>query len=938
MTVPQDVPGTHPIGWPEPVDAHTPPPTVRFLSLPLPASGSAVAAVATRVPATGSGVPESSLVSGYVRASAPPTMPHPGETFLGFRLVEELGRGSFARVFLAKQDSLAGREVAVKVTLRPTREADRLARLQHTNVVPVYSVHDAAPVQLICMPYLGRRTIADLLQSRRRSQKSPGLSTRNGTRARRASATVAGSRPGSHGSTPGVQPAAAAPRTADAPGGELIGDVGAVLRTLAQLADGLAHAHARGILHLDLKPANVLLADTGEPMLLDFNLSFDAAEVCRELVGGTVPYMAPEQILDMRTHGNGNVDARTDLYALGVMTFEMLTGAHPFPATSKTLADFDGLVAARRRGPPPVRPLNLDVTPAVEAIVRKLLAPEPSDRYQTAADLRDDVRRQLADRPLKFAADRSVRERVVKWRRRNPRVLVGMVVAVVLALAGGAGAVAHQASEAQADAVAETQARRLRDALDATRLDLILPNDSASRARGMAKAEELLAGYGLPNDPEWRRKPAFHRIAPNERPAVAADLGELLLLLGHARWEQVRHAPDDAGRRAVATDALQYNQIAEGCFVGSPAPAFVARQRSELGGEAAAALPPTPPATARDYFLDAVSHSAVGRYATATPLFGRAVAAQPNHAAAQFLLANCLHQTGQHQRAVERYDVARALLPTDMRPSFQRGLVFLILEKYAAADDEFTAAINLAPALGELYRTRATVRQRLGRLADAERDLSAALSRGASPVRVLTTRAELRQALGDPVGAAADRDTVAEYRPVDANDFLIRGQSRTATDPTAALADFKAALEMNPRSRRAALRQAGVLAEQLGDPVAALTVATRATILFPEDAPIRVAKAVLLARLGRRDEAHREAALARELSDDLDVTYHRACVFALTSKSHPADASVALSLLRQAYRDGYRDKSRYAADHDIDPIRSLPEFEVFLGAVAELSR
>ena len=83
-----------------------------------------------------------------------------GDTFLGFTLVEELGQGAFARVFLAHQQSLAGRPVALKVTLRPTREAERLARLQHTNVVPVYSVHNAPPVQVICMPFRGRRTIA----------------------------------------------------------------------------------------------------------------------------------------------------------------------------------------------------------------------------------------------------------------------------------------------------------------------------------------------------------------------------------------------------------------------------------------------------------------------------------------------------------------------------------------------------------------------------------------------------------------------------------------------------------------------------------------------------------------------------------------------------------------------------------------------------------
>src|SRR5580698_7273326 len=81
-----------------------------------------------------------------------------GDRIQGFELVEELGQGAFARVFLAKQESLAHRPVALKVTLRPTREAERLARLQHTHIVPVYSIHDAAPIQVICMPFLGRRT------------------------------------------------------------------------------------------------------------------------------------------------------------------------------------------------------------------------------------------------------------------------------------------------------------------------------------------------------------------------------------------------------------------------------------------------------------------------------------------------------------------------------------------------------------------------------------------------------------------------------------------------------------------------------------------------------------------------------------------------------------------------------------------------------------
>ncbi len=101
----------------------------------------------------------------------------------------------------------------------------------------------------------------------------------------------------------------------------------------ARLADGLGHAHERGILHRDLKPANILLADDGQPMLLDFNLSEDLKLRSRApaaFIGGTLPYMAPEQLQAFQ-HGTCGGDARSDIFSLGVILYELLTGEHPFP-------------------------------------------------------------------------------------------------------------------------------------------------------------------------------------------------------------------------------------------------------------------------------------------------------------------------------------------------------------------------------------------------------------------------------------------------------------------------------------------------------------------------------------------------------------------------------------------------------------------------------
>ena len=136
---------------------------------------------------------------------------------------------------------------------------------------------------------------------------------------------------------------------------EKLSHVEAVLWIGARLADALVHSHARGILHLDLKPENILLADDGQPMLLDFNLSIDLRDtVSMELarIGGTLPYMSPEQIEAFRG-GKREIDARSDLYSLGVILFELLTKNSPFQRRAGRLENvLNGMVVDRRKDAP----------------------------------------------------------------------------------------------------------------------------------------------------------------------------------------------------------------------------------------------------------------------------------------------------------------------------------------------------------------------------------------------------------------------------------------------------------------------------------------------------------------------------------------------------------------------------------------------------------
>jgi hypothetical protein len=303
-------------------------------------------------------------------------LPHVGDQFLDYRLLAELGAGSFGRAFLAER---AGRRVALKVG--PALGAEPLFRLRHANIVPVEEVFHVGSFRGVVMPYLGGITLAHVLKAVAGLPEPPI----------RGVALFAATRPEL---PPGDLPAADA---ALRPALEAVYYADAVLWLAAQLADGLADAHRQGVLHLDMKPANVLFTAVGRPMLLDFH---PADPGFSEPPGGTLPYMAPEQIDAFRGRPSA-VDARSDLFSLGVMLYQFFTGRLPYAATADTTAAGLAVALANRLEPPP-DPIvvNPAVPPPAAAIVRRLLAPDPTDRFASAQALVVELRRLLRDFPL----------------------------------------------------------------------------------------------------------------------------------------------------------------------------------------------------------------------------------------------------------------------------------------------------------------------------------------------------------------------------------------------------------------------------------------------------------------------------------------------------------------------------------------------------------
>lgn len=833
-----------------------------------------------------------------------------GDVFHGFALVEELGQGAFARVFLARQQALAGRLVVLKVSRRPTREAERLARLQHTNVVPVYSIHDVPPLQIICMPFLGRRTIADVLrQHRQRLEHDSASSTRDRSSwplRWRSTAWNATSKTALAITKPSSFAAAANdPSAAEI---SLVGQPLAVLRLLSQLSAGLQHAHERGILHLDIKPANVLLADTGEPMLFDFNLSFDAAEKDRELIGGTLAYMAIEQLEDMRSRGQCRIDARTDLYALGVMAWEMLTGEVPFPACPRGLADLDQLIAARQTELPSLRQLNPAVTPAVEAIVRKLLAPNPDDRYQSAAELKTDIDRHLADLPLLYTREPSLGERFQKWRRRNPRLLRRLTVAASVLLAALTAGVTYHYVQTQAVAAARAKFHALIPRIQSVHIELLVHGEYTWQQKGQQHAFELLQEYGLPYDPNWRERPEFQRLPALEQQELSAAFAELLLLVAQSRWQEDRARPEPA-RRQAAAELLELNRYAQSLYPAGHWPPLLIRQHRELVAalqEAAVETASLPaPRTYREHYLEAAADILADRFQEALERLEPLVAQRPDDGLVHFWIAFCRQQLNYYENAVDRYDLAASLLPHDARPVFFRGTVRSQMLLRQLAEREYTHALWMSPNEPLYYRLRGMIRWRLHKYDEAEQDLNQAIALDPDDIQAYLYRSWVRQARGDRAGAHADLQAAFSFKPRTAGDHVARGLEMIKTRPQEALAEFQAAEALQPHSVAALYNQVHILLS-MGKFEQALVASERLITRCPDYALGWTIHGMVLAHLHRREEAHAAVHKALKISHDMNVLLQGAAVYALTSQEVPADAELSIDLLEHAFRSGFR--------------------------------
>ena len=702
--------------------------------------------------------------------SAEEFSPKPDVSLPGYEVLSELGRGGMGIVYKAQQ-TRPQRLVAVKMLLAgvhasPTglsrfrAEAEAVARLSHPNIVQIFEVGEHGGLPFFSMEYVEGKTLTAWVNS-----------------------------------TP--QPADEA------------------ARIVATLARAIHAAHLKGVIHRDLKPANILLGDDGAPKITDFGLAktLDEAGLSGTRSGevmGTPSYMAPEQAAGR----NKNVGPATDVYAVGAILYELLTGRPPFKAETTT----DTLLQVLHQGPVPPSRLRVKTPRDLETICLKCLEKDINRRYASALDLADDLTRFLDGRPV-VARPVSLSGRALKWARRRPSLAATLAVCG-LALAVSLVTVAHHtASERSRTAQAREETREtLRKGRQAWFADdwtaarsyfdevLSRVDGEPSLADLRPEAAELLAGaerrlaqqadsrYAEQTRLAFLRssdKALFHGMnamagrnlftgldPANHRAAARVSALEALTRVGLDPSAQTR-ALDRRFR-----DPAQRAEITAGCFtlllvladvVANTGPQDEANRCGEalrILEQASRLRPPS-----RIYHLRRARYLLrCGDSSAAERERGLADVAVPADALDHLLLGDDFYRQQDLPRAVQKFESAVNLQPNHFWAQCYLGVCHLKMRQWRLARSCFTVCLALRPRLVWPHILRGYANREVHAWSAAEVDFgraAALLERqpdDSARYGLLVNRGSLRLDQKMPEQAAADfleaeRARPAEYLP-----------------------------------------------------------------------------------------------------------------------------------------------------------------------------
>jgi len=631
----------------------------------------------------------------------------PGAVFGRYVIVATIGRGGMGVVYRARQDK-PGREVALKL-IRPgwmsaallrrfEFEAELLGRLKHPGIAQVYEagVDDATGT-----PYFAMELVEGVPLTEYANQRGLNLRRR--------------------------------------------------LDLFAKVCDAVQHAHARGVIHRDLKPGNILVADVGDPpepqpKVLDFGVARAtdadiAATTVETAVGalvGTVPYMSPEQV----SGDPAELDTRSDVYALGVVLYELLAGRLPYRLERKLI--HEAVRVIREDEPTRLSSIDRVFRGDVETIVGKSLEKEKERRYQTAAELGTDIRRYLRDEPI-AARPPSAAYQLRKFARRNTALVGGVCATFAVLVLGivGTSSFALRAEAQRIEAVA-AQDRAERAEADAERRADELEQVAAFQASQLSEIDAELMGINLRRGVIDKRR-AFLEGRGMDEERIDAALAELASALAGVNFTNLALETLDENifeRALKAIDEGFDNQP----LVRARLLQTVADTLRELGLLDRATAPQTEALGIRrrtlgdrhDDTMASVNSTAMlliarGRYDEAEPYTREALETSrsvhgPEHPlTVRFVgnLAVALEELGRHDEAepyfVESLELSRRVLgeehPDTVRATVAMAAILIATERFAEAETLLNGALETARrSIGDRDHRTLSVVNNLGAL------------------------------------------------------------------------------------------------------------------------------------------------------------------------------------------------------------------------------
>ena len=800
-----------------------------------------------------------------------------GQVFGPFRILAELGSGALATVYLAEQLDLSERLVVLKVCSIATSEPQRIAQLQHPNIVQILSLHDVAGYQVICMPYVGATTFADMLSMQGgKAAKVPTsartsfqLSTTISMRQREVQTLIDGiaAEVGKNLQIPQVGNSPWLERWEKLPFEQVVSEL------LYQAACGLEHAHQNGLVHSDLKPANILVGDDGKARLVDFNVAQQTiANSNANTVGGTLPYMAPEHLQSLMKNA-WSAGPASDIYSLGIVAFQLLSGKLPFETTSGQLNYvIDQAIKQREQIRPTLSTSQASVD--LRSIIEKMLEPELAGRYPSASELCEDLKRHLDQRPLRWAPNRSLTQRFHKWTKRHPKLSSATSVGSLAALLVFAMAMTFWSVQSRMrTSLAITQVSEFRAAMPE-----VLEN-AAIRWAFPELAEPLteqvnglvgLLGAGSESD-SYRQSDAWNYVPAHERTRLATDL----IKLKNVIEQQATISP--LSHQLILTSSSTEDSKSLTMLANRIDPSADSRSIDK---------------TSLDQLAEAILSFNLGHTDEAIELLQRLLDENPAQPTAWLLSGYSHIKNGNLTLAEQAYASSLALAPNQWRVWFCRGLVKLDVAKQSNRNEEFeeaalyfTRALELKPTLAEARFNRAICREHLRDTQAALEDAVkiADIDRIAIPAKLFCARQHM--SLGQKELANDAMKKAFELKPQTANDFIELGICRMDSDPKQAIQDLLKANELRPATVLVLQNLAYLTMEVVPDPKVAETILNEWVTAVPRSAVAVASRAVHRARQSRLALALDDARLAIKLTPTARETAQIASVYALVARA-----------------------------------------------------